>query len=126
MKKMFVRVTLVLAALVLLGACSKADGVRYDYNLAEYVEIGDVRKIEAPYADPTVCTEEEIDYAVHQVMLTYAEYTPKEDGSVIPGLYAGGDVVGSIEEKDGKKYGMGFDAALAYGYILGETVNAEI
>jgi len=50
----------------------------------------------------------------------------KEDGSVIPGLYAGGDVVGSIEEKDGKKYGMGFDAALAYGYILGETVNAEI
>lgn len=83
MKKMFVGVTLVLAALVLLGACSKADGVRYDYNLAEYVEIGDVRKIEAPYADPTVCTEEEIDYAVHQVMLTYAEYTPKEDGSVI-------------------------------------------
>lgn len=50
----------------------------------------------------------------------------KEDGSVIPGLYAGGDVVGSIEEKDGKKYGMGFDAALAYGYILGETVNAEL
>ncbi|MBR3796357.1 MAG: FAD-dependent oxidoreductase [Clostridia bacterium] len=50
----------------------------------------------------------------------------KEDGSVIPGLYAGGDVVGSIEEKDGKKYGMGFDAALAYGYILGETVDAEL
>ena len=49
----------------------------------------------------------------------------KEDGSVISGLYAGGDVVGSIEEKDGKKYGMGFDAALAYGYILGETVGAE-
>ena len=49
----------------------------------------------------------------------------KEDGSKIAGLYAGGDVVGSIEEKDGKKYGMGFDAALAYGYILGETVGAE-
>ncbi|MBP3657500.1 MAG: FAD-binding protein, partial [Clostridia bacterium] len=50
----------------------------------------------------------------------------KEDGSAISGLYAGGDVVGSIEEKDGKKYGMGFDAALAYGYILGETIEAEL
>ena len=54
-----------------------------------------------------------------------AGHVLKEDGSVISGLYAGGDVVGSIEEKDGKKYGMGFDAALAYGYILGETVGAE-
>ena len=50
----------------------------------------------------------------------------KEDGSTIPGLYAAGDVAGSIEEKDGKKYGMGFDAALAYGYIVGETIEAEI
>ena len=50
----------------------------------------------------------------------------KEDGSVIPGLYAGGDVVGSIEEKDGKKYGMGFDAALAYGYIAGEVIAKEL
>lgn len=50
----------------------------------------------------------------------------KEDGSTIAGLYAGGDVVGSIEEKDGKKYGMGFDAALAYGYIIGETVDKEL
>ena len=50
----------------------------------------------------------------------------KEDGSTIPGLYAAGDVTGSIEEKDGKKYGMGFDAALAYGYIAGETIDAEV
>ena len=50
----------------------------------------------------------------------------KEDGSIISGLYAGGDVCGSIEEKDGKKYGMGFDAALAYGYIAGETIAKEL
>ena len=50
----------------------------------------------------------------------------KEDGSIIAGLYAGGDVTGSIEEKDGKKYGMGFDAALAYGYIAGETIAKEL
>ncbi len=50
----------------------------------------------------------------------------REDGSLIDGLYAAGDVTGSIEEKDGKKYGMGFDAALSYGYIVGETIGAEV
>ena len=46
--------------------------------------------------------------------------------SEIPGLYAAGDVCGSIEEKDAKQYGMGFDAALVYGYIMGETLKKEI
>ena len=27
---------------------------------------------------------------------------------------------------DGKQYGMGFDAALTYGYIMGETLKKEI
>lgn len=48
------------------------------------------------------------------------------DKAAIPGLYAAGDVCGSIEEKDGKQYGMGFDAALVYGYIMGETLKKEI
>ena len=50
----------------------------------------------------------------------------REDGSSIPGLYAAGDICGSVEEKDGNGYGYGFDAALSYGYIMGNTVNAEI
>lgn len=49
-----------------------------------------------------------------------------EDGAAIAGLYAAGDVCGSVEEKDGKNYGMGFDAAMNYGYIMAETVHAEI
>jgi len=48
------------------------------------------------------------------------------EGNIIPGLYAAGDVCGSIEEKDAKQYGMGFDAALTYGYIMGETLKKEI
>ncbi len=83
MKRIIIGTSLLLAALFLFGACSKADGVRYHYNLAEYVDVGDVSKIQAPFVDPGVCTEDEIDYAVHQVMLTYAEYTEKEAGSVI-------------------------------------------
>ena len=48
------------------------------------------------------------------------------DRAAIAGLYAAGDVCGSIEEKDGKQYAMGFDAALVYGYIMGETLKKEI
>ena len=43
-------------------------------------------------------------------------------GKAIPGLYAAGDVVGSIEEKDGLVYGYGFPSALTYGYIAAETI----
>lgn len=49
-----------------------------------------------------------------------------QEKKAIPGLYAAGDVCGSIEEKDAKQYGMGFDAALVYGYIMGETLKKEI
>ena len=44
---------------------------------------------------------------------------------IIPGLFAAGDVCGSIEEKDAKQYGMGFDAALVYGYIMADTIKKE-
>lgn len=49
-----------------------------------------------------------------------------ENSEPIPHLYAAGDVAGSIEEKDGKRYGYGFDAAMIYGFIMAATVNAEI
>ena len=49
-----------------------------------------------------------------------------ENREPISGLYAAGDVCGSIEEKDGKKYGMGFDAALTYGYAVADTLVKEI
>ena len=49
-----------------------------------------------------------------------------ENREPISGLYAAGDVCGSIEEKDGKKYGMGFDAALTYGYAVAGTLVKEL
>ncbi len=48
------------------------------------------------------------------------------DGEIIKGLYAAGDVAGSIEEKDGKPYGNGFDQALGYGYYSAEVISQEI
>lgn len=49
-----------------------------------------------------------------------------ENGEIIEGLYGAGDVIGSIEEKDGMGYGMGFDAAMIYGYIAAETIAEEV
>ena len=49
-----------------------------------------------------------------------------DSGEAVDGLYAAGDVCGSIEEKDGRPYAMGFDAAMNYGYLMAETVKGEI
>ena len=50
----------------------------------------------------------------------------KEDGTIISGLYAAGDVCGSIEQKDGRNYAYGFDSAMTFGAIAAETMIDEI
>ena len=55
-----------------------------------------------------------------------ATHVLREDQTVIGGLYAAGDVCGSIEEKDGCNYKMGFDAAMSFGYIMADTINADL
>ena len=49
-----------------------------------------------------------------------------EDREPIANLYAAGDVCGSIEEKDGRGYGYGFDAAMIYGYIMANTITTDL
>lgn len=60
------------------------------------------------------------------LVIDTAGHVQDASGQNIPGLYAAGDVCGSIEEKDGRPYAMGFDAAMNYGYLMAETVKAEI
>lgn len=55
-----------------------------------------------------------------------ATHVVREDGSIIGCLYAAGDVCGSVEEKDGANYKMGFDAAMAFGYIMADTINTDL
>lgn len=84
MKKFFRLICLLLVLPLILCACGEDEPTRrYDYDLSEYVELKQLKKVKAPFADPSVCTEEEVDYAVHQIMLSYAEYTPKEEGSTV-------------------------------------------
>ena len=60
------------------------------------------------------------------VHLAQAAVVLSDSGEAVAGLYAAGDVCGSIEEKDGRPYAMGFDAAMNYGYLMAETVKGEI
>ena len=59
------------------------------------------------------------------LMIDLATHVLTQEGEIIPGLYAAGDVVGSIEQKDGRTYGYGFDAAMTYGAIAAETMIAD-
>ena len=61
----------------------KVEETWYPYDLSEYVEVMDWDGVAADYADPDVCTEEEIDDAVFQVMLTYATYDQKEGAAAL-------------------------------------------
>lgn len=48
------------------------------------------------------------------------------EGQIIPGLYAAGDVIGSYEQRDGQTYGNGFVAAVAFGWIAGESMMSQV
>ena len=55
-----------------------------------------------------------------------AGHACREDGSAIPGLYAAGDVTGSVENRDGAMYRIGLTQAIAYGHIAGQTMASEM
>lgn len=49
----------------------------YDYDLSEYMTMGDITAVQAEFDDPAVCTEKEVDAAVFQVLLSQADFEEK-------------------------------------------------
>lgn len=49
-----------------------------------------------------------------------------QEGKIIPGLFAAGDVCGSIEQKDGLTYGYGFASAMSFGAVAADTIAKDI
>lgn len=60
------------------------------------------------------------------IVIDPACHVQREDGSTIPGLYAAGDVTGSVENRDGAMYRVGLTQALGYGILAGQTVVSEL
>ena len=48
------------------------------------------------------------------------------EDAVIPNLWAAGDVIGALEERDGQKYGNGFNVAFIFGSIVGDNMAAVV
>lgn len=49
----------------------------YDYDLSEYMTMGDITAVQAEFDDPAVCTEKEVDAAVFQILLSQADFEEK-------------------------------------------------
>lgn len=52
-------------------------------------------------------------------------YVLDGENTVIPGLYAAGDVCGSVEEKDGKNYSMGLTNTMGIAYNVAQAIEAD-
>ena len=48
------------------------------------------------------------------------------EDAVINNLWAAGDVIGALEERDGQKYGNGFNVAFIFGAIVGDNMAAVV
>ena len=53
----------------------------YDYDLSEYLTLGEISPVKAKFDDPEECSEEDVDDAVFQILLNYATFTEKKEGS---------------------------------------------
>lgn len=53
----------------------------YDYDLSEYLTLGEISPVKANFDDPEECSEEDVDDAVFQILLNYATFTEKKEGA---------------------------------------------
>ncbi len=52
--------------------------IPYDFDLAEYITMGDISSVQAEFDDPGVCTDKEVDAAVFQILLRNADFEEKD------------------------------------------------
>jgi len=71
MKRIFV---FLIACLLLLFPLTSCSSPRYDYDLSEYIDLGNYQQIFASFADPEQITQEDIDRELFQVMLSFASF----------------------------------------------------
>lgn len=54
---------------------------RYDYDLAQYVRLPSPEGVQASFPELGVCTQEELDRAIHSLLLTRAEFEEKAEAA---------------------------------------------
>ncbi len=130
MRRIFAMILGVVLVFPMLVSCAK---VRYDYDLAEYIDLGNYQPVSASFADPSLCTDEEVDHALFQVMLTYALFEEKEGTAelynrieVVYDLYYEGKAMEDYHEED-YEIVIGGEGAGELDYLLGkEFIGASV
>ncbi len=51
----------------------------YDYDLSGYITLGDITAVEATFEDPITATEQEVDAAIFQILLSFSDFTEKTE-----------------------------------------------
>ena len=81
----------------------------YEFDLTPYVRLPDHSALPAYFEDPTVCTDEEVEEWIFQVMLTYATFVPESEDrpielydrvSIAYYGYVDGEVVDDLVDTD--------------------------
>ncbi len=121
---------------------TEPDYPKYDFALSPFIRLPDHTAIRADFADPSVCTDEEVEEAIFQVLLTYAEFLPETAERAIALYdrvslayygYIDGEVADDLVETDAQiVVGQSTDSIVQtvlsdalLGAFVGETVTAE-
>lgn len=78
MKKKILALLFSFIMLFSLFSCGEKTVKRYDYDLSQYVDVGQIDPIRCKFVSPDVITEEDVDHAVFQIMLGYSAFEEKE------------------------------------------------
>ena len=134
MKRIVCLMLAVVLALPMFCSCAKEEG-RYNYDLSEYISLGQYQPISVYFEDPSVATEEEIDDALFQVMLSYADFKEKEADAVaerynslemVYDLYYNGEAMEDYHEEE-YSIVIGSDNLGDLDYLLGEAfIGAKV
>ena len=51
----------------------------YGYDLSQYITLGDITAVKANFEDPITVTDQELDAAIFQILLSFADFTEKSE-----------------------------------------------
>lgn len=79
MKKTVLMLAAVLLLTGLFTACSSEEPFAYDYDLSEYVELGNYGAVRASFKNSDEITQEEMDEMLYQIRLAHATFDEEKD-----------------------------------------------
>ncbi|MBR5296167.1 MAG: hypothetical protein IKU24_06215 [Clostridia bacterium] len=139
----WVAVVFVLLFLVLLSADQKdipfaepiveeEKRVPYDYDLSQYITLGDISAIKATFEDPSIVTENEVDNAIYQILLSMASFSEKEGKAerynkvtIDFSIEQNGEILSEYSQTD-YEFVIGLETENAVETVLGEELIGAV